>query len=58
MQKAEESLGEINGDLHEVMAELNTATEELEASKITKESLRGELNELQEAITGEKSKYS
>ena len=34
------------------MAELKTATEELEASKITKESLREELNELQETITG------
>ena len=53
-QKAEESLGEINGDLFEVTAELKTATEELEASKITKESLREELNELQETITGEK----
>ena len=36
------------------MAELKTATEELEASKITKESLREELNELQETIRGEK----
>ena len=53
-QKAEESLGEINGDLFEVTAELKTVTEELEASKITKESLREELNELQETITGEK----
>ena len=39
------------------MAELKTATEELEASKITKESLREELNELQETITGEKVIY-
>ena len=52
-QGAEESLGKIMDELTRVTTELETARDELLASKATKDSLVGEVQGLQQDLEGE-----
>lgn len=53
-QAAEESLSQINSERSRATTELQTAREELLASKVTKDSLSEEIGDLRQAVTGRK----
>ena len=53
-QAAEESLSQMNSERSRVTTELQTARDELLASKATKDSLSEEIGDLRQAVTGRK----